>query len=124
MKIQFVACQQFPRYICTRQSFPTPLTRAYGQPVDGGGFPGPLAPPHREYNKMNNDFAANWDEPSATFNSELAAPKQHPAAPLKQIVTIRLDVDMLEWFKGAGPGYQTRINQILREHMQAQRAKG
>ena len=45
--------------------------------------------------------------------------------PLKQIVTIRLDVDMLTWFKSAGPGYQTRINQILRDHMDAQRkAKG
>ncbi len=41
--------------------------------------------------------------------------------PLKQIVTIRLDIDMLNWFKSAGPGYQTRINQILREHMDAQR---
>jgi uncharacterized protein (DUF4415 family) len=41
---------------------------------------------------------------------------------VKQIVTIRLDVDMLEWFKAAGPGYQTRINQVLREHMDAQRA--
>lgn len=41
---------------------------------------------------------------------------------LKQIVTIRLDVDMLNWFKAAGPGYQTRINQILRDHMDAQKA--
>ncbi|MGJ9419748.1 BrnA antitoxin family protein [Massilia sp. CMS3.1] len=40
----------------------------------------------------------------------------------KQIVTIRLDVDMLDWFKAAGPGYQTRINQVLREHMDVQRA--
>ena len=44
--------------------------------------------------------------------------------PLKQIVTIRLDVDMLTWFKSAGPGYQTRINQILRDHMDAQRKDG
>jgi uncharacterized protein (DUF4415 family) len=41
---------------------------------------------------------------------------------VKQIVTIRLDVDMLEWFKSAGPGYQTRINQVLREYMDAQRS--
>ena len=41
---------------------------------------------------------------------------------LKQIVTIRLDVDMLNWFKAAGPGYQTRINQILRDHMDAKKA--
>ena len=43
-------------------------------------------------------------------------------APQKQIVTIRLDVEMLKWFKAAGPGYQTRINQILRDHMDAHKA--
>ena len=42
--------------------------------------------------------------------------------PMKQIVTIRLDVDTLAWFKSAGPGYQTRINQLLRDHMEAQQA--
>jgi len=52
------------------------------------------------------------------------APRATTSMPLKQIVTIRLDVDMLNWFKAAGPGYQTRINQILREHMDAQRAAG
>jgi uncharacterized protein (DUF4415 family) len=40
----------------------------------------------------------------------------------KQVVTIRLDVDMLDWFKASGRGYQTRINQLLREHMNAQSA--
>ncbi|AKK01782.1 3-oxoacyl-ACP synthase [Pseudomonas chlororaphis] len=40
--------------------------------------------------------------------------------PTKQAVTIRLDSDVLEWFKGQGAGYQTRINQLLRQYMQAQ----
>ena len=48
-------------------------------------------------------------------------PQVASSSGVKQIVTIRLDVDMLEWFKGAGPGYQTRINQVLREHMDNQR---
>lgn len=39
--------------------------------------------------------------------------------PVKQAVTIRLDADVLEWFKGQGAGYQTRINQLLRHYMQA-----
>ncbi|EPL10056.1 BrnA antitoxin family protein [Pseudomonas sp. CF161] len=39
--------------------------------------------------------------------------------PVKQAVTIRLDADVLEWFKGQGAGYQTRINQLLRQYMQA-----
>ncbi|KAF1033716.1 MAG: hypothetical protein GAK37_00070 [Pseudomonas sp.] len=39
--------------------------------------------------------------------------------PVKQAVTIRLDADVLEWFKDQGSGYQTRINQLLRQYMQA-----
>jgi uncharacterized protein (DUF4415 family) len=39
--------------------------------------------------------------------------------PVKKAVTIRLDADVLEWFKGQGAGYQTRINQLLRHYMQA-----
>lgn len=40
--------------------------------------------------------------------------------PAKQTMTIRLDLDVLEWFKHQGPGYQTRINQLLRHYMEAQ----
>ncbi|WP_060513166.1 BrnA antitoxin family protein [Pseudomonas sp. NBRC 111124] len=40
--------------------------------------------------------------------------------PAKQTVTIRLDSDVLAWFKEQGAGYQTRINQLLRQYMQAQ----
>jgi len=39
--------------------------------------------------------------------------------PAKQTVTIRLDADVLEWFKAQGSGYQTRINQLLRRYMEA-----
>ena len=52
----------------------------------------------------------------------MSSKQQASSNGVKQIVTIRLDVDMLDWFKAAGPGYQTRINQVLREHMDAQRA--
>jgi uncharacterized protein (DUF4415 family) len=69
---------------------------------------------------MNKEYEPDWDQ-SAERSREVTAPKQHVAAGVKQIVTIRLDVDMLEWFKSAGPGYQTRINQVLRAHMDAQR---
>lgn len=36
----------------------------------------------------------------------------------KQIVTMRLDADLLEWFRRQR-GYQTRINAILRAYMKA-----
>jgi uncharacterized protein (DUF4415 family) len=34
--------------------------------------------------------------------------------PAKTSISLRLDADVLEWFKSRGPGYQTRINAVLR----------
>jgi uncharacterized protein (DUF4415 family) len=38
----------------------------------------------------------------------------------KASVCIRLDQEVLEWFKAQGKGYQTRINALLRAYMEAQ----
>jgi uncharacterized protein (DUF4415 family) len=37
----------------------------------------------------------------------------------KKGVYVRLHQDVLEWLKAQGPGYQTRINAILRASMEA-----
>jgi uncharacterized protein (DUF4415 family) len=42
-------------------------------------------------------------------------------APRKQQLTLRLDNDVLEWFKRQGQGYQTKINALLRAYMDAHR---
>lgn len=34
--------------------------------------------------------------------------------PPKASISLRLDQDVLEWFKAQGSGYQTRINSVLR----------
>ena len=39
----------------------------------------------------------------------------------KQAVSIRLDRDVVEWFKQRGPRYQTRINAVLRAYVEASR---
>ena len=39
--------------------------------------------------------------------------------PSKRPVTLRLDEDVLAWFKSQGQGYQTRINKLLRIYMEA-----
>lgn len=70
---------------------------------------------------MNKEYVPEWDQPAA--RNEHSTENKNAAAGVKQIVTIRLDVDMLEWFKSAGPGYQTRINQVLREYMEANRVR-
>lgn len=42
--------------------------------------------------------------------------------PTKQQITIRVDDDVLRWFRAQGDGYQTRINALLRAYMEAHQA--
>lgn len=39
----------------------------------------------------------------------------------KEKLTIRLDADLVRWFKTQGRGYQTRINAVLRTYYEAQK---
>ena len=48
-------------------------------------------------------------------DAKLRLPKAKP------LISIRLDPDVLEWFKSQGGGYQTRINAVLRMYMEANR---
>ena len=44
--------------------------------------------------------------------------------PVKKQITLRLDADVLAWFKRRAPGgrgYQTEINRALRQHVQQRR---
>jgi len=38
--------------------------------------------------------------------------------PTKASVSLRIDADVLEWFKLSGAGYQTRMNAVLRAFME------
>jgi len=37
----------------------------------------------------------------------------------KELVSLRIDADVLKWFKASGAGYQTRINAVLRAYKDA-----
>jgi uncharacterized protein (DUF4415 family) len=39
--------------------------------------------------------------------------------PPKELVSLRIDADVLGWFKATGSGYQTRINAVLRAFKEA-----
>jgi uncharacterized protein (DUF4415 family) len=43
-------------------------------------------------------------------------------APKKVQLTLRLDSDVLGWFKARGRGYQTEINALLRAYMEAHKS--
>ena len=42
-----------------------------------------------------------------------------PTDKKKSQVTLRIDSDVLEWFRSQGKGYQTQINSLLRAYMEA-----
>ena len=64
----------------------------------------------------NNDFS---DCPVLTEEELKKMRPRHPEyfKPKKHAVQIRLDADVLAWFRGYGKGYQRRINAVLREVM-------
>ena len=55
-------------------------------------------------------FGLDWSD------AEVVVPKKQP-------VSIRLDEDVLTYFKETGPRYQTRINKVLRSYVKAQKTK-
>lgn len=50
-------------------------------------------------------------------NAELITPAS------KERVTLRVDRDVLEYFRRGGQGYQTRINAVLRAYVQMQQRR-
>jgi uncharacterized protein (DUF4415 family) len=51
-------------------------------------------------------------EEVAWVTTELPMPRR------KQHTSLRLDADMLAWFRAQGRGYQTKINAILRSYFE------
>ncbi|EGJ33261.1 MULTISPECIES: BrnA antitoxin family protein [Moorena] len=41
----------------------------------------------------------------------------------KKAISIRLDSDIIDWFKSQGKGYQSSINNVLRTYVNHQRQK-
>ena len=57
-----------------------------------------------ELAELPDDF---WDEAVVVFPQP------------KDAISLRIDRDVLDWFRGRGPGYQTRMNAVLRSYMTA-----
>ena len=63
--------------------------------------------------------AATDDDSDPTEDEFDWANAQMMAFPAKQAVSIRLDDDVLQFFRASGKGYQTRINAVLRSYVAA-----
>ena len=91
---------------------------------------------------MNNsslsDTETDWDKLDSMNDDEIdfsdcpeVSPEQFaraivkrgiPAMKDKVQVTLRIDDEVLEWFKSQGRGYQTQINNLLKVYMEAHRS--
>ena len=78
----------------------------------------------------------DWSRVRAMTDRNISVSVEHPEASVKHIVrgiarrglkpippkasiSLRVDADVLSWLKSQGPGYQTRINAILRAFKEA-----
>ena len=73
-----------------------------------------------EYLAADSDEGIDFSDipklgPDFWKNAKLKMPEK------KDSVTIRLDHDVLTWFRGMGRGYQTKINAVLRSYMKSAR---
>lgn len=66
-----------------------------------------------ESTKNDSDWSEDWNWGEAV----LVIP------PKKKAISIRVDEDVLDYFKKEGAGYQRRINAVLRSYMQQKRKK-
>jgi uncharacterized protein (DUF4415 family) len=64
--------------------------------------------------KKTISLNASAEEPKGRFS---IPERMEWYRPIKKPVTLRLDADVIAWFKKSGRGYQTRINRALRKMM-------
>ena len=79
--------------------------------------------PERIAEIVNFPIKYDKDCPKLTVDQIARMKPAHPeywrVEPVKVSLSIKIDADILAWFKSKGRGYQTRINQALRETMMA-----
>ena len=63
------------------------------------------------------DYEEEGEVDWSTLSIELPKPRR------KVSFTMRYDPDILDWFRGGGSGYQTRMNAVLRAYIDAQSKK-
>lgn len=85
----------------------------------------------------------DWDKVRALTDDQIeAAARSDPDAPLlddafweaaqaiapariaKRHQGLRLDAEVIDWFKAQGPGWQTRMNAVLKAYVTAEKQRG
>ena len=70
---------------------------------------------------QGNSVSTRPDAPTVELDEDFWRHAHVVAPPGKASVHLRLDADVLEWFKAQGRGHLTRMNAVLRSYMEAQK---
>ena len=64
----------------------------------------------------DKDIAVSAEHPEADVQHIVRGIVRRGLMPVsgKASISLRLDADVLDWFRAQGPGYQTKINAVLR----------
>ena len=98
--------------------------------MKSGSFPS-AKPREEKRHSSSKTSRTDWERARSMKEEDILLTEEHPEldlqhvvkvirrhglkpAPPKASVSLRIDQDVLDWFKAQGPGYQTRINMILR----------
>ena len=80
-----------------------------------------------DWAKVDATTAADIEQHAAEDDSLLPDGWENTAMiglpPRKEHINIRIDADVLRWFKATGRGYQTRINNVLRAFVESRKGK-
>jgi len=67
------------------------------------------------------EAAANTDPDAGILDDEFWKNARVVMPQTKRHQGMRLDVEVIEWFKAQGPGWQTRMNAVLKSYVEAQK---
>ena len=70
--------------------------------------------------ELTQNAVSDPDNPPVNDDFFARAEQVQPPPGPKQQVTLRIDSDILAWFKEMGKGYQTMINAVLRAYKESQ----
>ena len=67
------------------------------------------------------DIVRDGDAPEWTpqMFAKAVARKELKPVPKKSLLSLRVDSDVIDWFKSQGAGYQSRMNALFRAYMEA-----
>ena len=85
----------------------------------------PLIDEEGEVRELTQDDIKQFKPSAEVLPSEhfktLTKRGRPPKAQPKKSTTVRLDLEVLEYFRATGKGWQTRLNEVLREYVISQK---